>query len=280
MGNLGGDQPRRLHGHPRAGASTPTRRCARWREERCTSLYGVPTMFIAMLGSDRRSATVDLDSLRTGIMAGSPCPVEVMKRVIDEMHMSEVSICYGMTETSPVSTQTRRDDSLERRVGVGRARRPARRGQGRRPGLGARAAARRAGRAVHPRLLGDARILARGGEDGRGDRRGRLDAHRRPGDDGRRRLLQHRRAHQGPRDPRRRERLPARGRGVPLRPPADRRRAGDRRPRRALRRGAVRVGAAAPRRRARRRGGPRVLHAAASPTTRCRATCSSSTSSR
>jgi fatty-acyl-CoA synthase len=64
---------------------------------------------------------VDLTSLRTGIMAGSPCPVEVMRRVIDEMHMTEVSICYGMTETSPVSTQTRRDDSLELRVGtVGR----------------------------------------------------------------------------------------------------------------------------------------------------------------
>src|SRR4051794_7554881 len=89
--------------------------------ERCTSLYGVPTMFIAMLGCET-FGTVALDSLRTGIMAGSPCPVEVMKRVIDEMHMSEVSICYGMTETSPVSTQTRRDDSLERRVGsVGRA---------------------------------------------------------------------------------------------------------------------------------------------------------------
>jgi fatty-acyl-CoA synthase len=89
-------------------------------EERCTSLYGVPTMFIAMLGCET-FGTVELDSLRTGIMAGSPCPVEVMKRVIDEMHMGEVSICYGMTETSPVSTQTRRDDSLERRVGsVGR----------------------------------------------------------------------------------------------------------------------------------------------------------------
>jgi fatty-acyl-CoA synthase len=88
--------------------------------ERCTSLYGVPTMFIAEL-SHPEFASFDLTSLRTGIMAGSPCPVEVMRRVVDEMHMSEVSICYGMTETSPVSTQTRRDDSLERRVGsVGR----------------------------------------------------------------------------------------------------------------------------------------------------------------
>lgn len=90
-------------------------------EERCTSLYGVPTMFIAML-EHPAFGDVELSSLRTGIMAGSPCPVEVMRRVIDEMHMSEVSICYGMTETSPVSTQTRSDDSLERRVGtVGRS---------------------------------------------------------------------------------------------------------------------------------------------------------------
>jgi fatty-acyl-CoA synthase len=89
--------------------------------ERCTSLYGVPTMFIAMLEHPEFS-NHDLSSLRTGIMAGSPCPVEVMKRVISEMNMREVSICYGMTETSPVSTQTRSDDSLERRVAtVGRA---------------------------------------------------------------------------------------------------------------------------------------------------------------
>jgi fatty-acyl-CoA synthase len=83
--------------------------------ERCTSLYGVPTMFIAELGHPR-FAEFDLSSLRTGIMAGSPCPVEVMKRVADEMHMSEVAICYGMTETSPVSTMTHRDDGLARRT--------------------------------------------------------------------------------------------------------------------------------------------------------------------
>ncbi|WP_210495463.1 AMP-binding protein [Patulibacter sp. SYSU D01012] len=89
-------------------------------EERCTSLYGVPTMFIAMLAGPSFGEH-DLSSLRTGIMAGSPCPREVMKRVVEEMHMAEVSICYGMTETSPVSTQTRRDDPLHRRVGtVGR----------------------------------------------------------------------------------------------------------------------------------------------------------------
>jgi fatty-acyl-CoA synthase len=89
-------------------------------KERCTSLYGVPTMFIAELALPD-FASYDLTTLRTGIMAGSPCPVEVMKRVVNEMHMAEVTICYGMTETSPVSTQTRADDDLERRVStVGR----------------------------------------------------------------------------------------------------------------------------------------------------------------
>jgi fatty-acyl-CoA synthase len=88
--------------------------------ERCTSLYGVPTMFIAELALPD-FASYDLSSLRTGIMAGSPCPVEVMKRVVSEMHMAEVTICYGMTETSPVSAQTRADDDMERRVStVGR----------------------------------------------------------------------------------------------------------------------------------------------------------------
>ena len=88
--------------------------------ERCTSLYGVPTMFIAEL-NDPTFADHDLSSLRTGIMAGSPCPVEVMKQVIDRMGISEVSICYGMTETSPVSMQTRTDDSIAQRVStVGR----------------------------------------------------------------------------------------------------------------------------------------------------------------
>ncbi len=83
--------------------------------ERCTVLYGVPTMFIAELAEPDFSG-YDLSSLRTGVMAGSPCPVEVMKRVISDMGLTEVTICYGMTETSPVSTQTRPDDDLERRV--------------------------------------------------------------------------------------------------------------------------------------------------------------------
>jgi len=89
-------------------------------EERCTGLYGVPTMFIAEL-EHPEFAEFDLSSLRTGIMAGSTCPVEVMKRCVDEMHMTDVTICYGMTETSPVSFQTAIDDPLEKRVStVGR----------------------------------------------------------------------------------------------------------------------------------------------------------------
>ncbi|MDF2732316.1 MAG: Long-chain-fatty-acid--CoA ligase [Desertimonas sp.] len=89
--------------------------------ERCTALYGVPTMFIAELGH-ADFEEYDLTSLRTGVMAGSPCPVEVMKACVDRMHMEDVTICYGMTETSPVSTQTLPDDSLHHRTAtVGRA---------------------------------------------------------------------------------------------------------------------------------------------------------------
>jgi fatty-acyl-CoA synthase len=88
--------------------------------ERCTHLYGVPTMFIALLGHER-FRDFDLTSLRGGIMAGAPCPTEVMKAVITDMNMSEITIAYGMTETSPVSFQTRRDDQFEARVStVGR----------------------------------------------------------------------------------------------------------------------------------------------------------------
>jgi fatty-acyl-CoA synthase len=90
------------------------------QEEHCTALYGVPTMFIAEL-EHPRFAEFELSSLRTGIMAGSPCPVEVMRKVQKQMHMTEVTICYGMTETSPVSTQSAPDDPLEKRVStVGR----------------------------------------------------------------------------------------------------------------------------------------------------------------
>jgi len=89
-------------------------------QERCTGLYGVPTMFVAMLDHADFS-TLDLSSLRTGIMAGSPCPIEVMKKVVSLMHMAQVTIAYGMTETSPVSFQSSVDDPLEKRVStVGR----------------------------------------------------------------------------------------------------------------------------------------------------------------
>ena len=103
-----------------APAFDPAATLAAVAAERCTSLYGVPTMFIAEL-ADPSFESHDLSTLRTGIMAGSPCPVEVMKQVIDRMGMTEVSICYGMTETSPVSMQTRSDDSIDLRVAtVGR----------------------------------------------------------------------------------------------------------------------------------------------------------------
>jgi len=85
------------------------------QDERCTSLYGVPTMFVAQLGR-KDLKDFDLSAMRTGIMAGSPCPTDVMRRVIDDMGMDEVTIAYGMTETSPVSTQTSTNDSVHHRV--------------------------------------------------------------------------------------------------------------------------------------------------------------------
>jgi fatty-acyl-CoA synthase len=119
MGNLGA----LTHGSCTvipAGSFDPRATLAAVAAERCTSLYGVPTMFIAELDHPD-FADFDLGTLRTGIMAGSTCPTPVMRRVIDEMHMDEVTICYGMTETSPVSTQTAADDPLEKRVAtVGR----------------------------------------------------------------------------------------------------------------------------------------------------------------
>jgi fatty-acyl-CoA synthase len=122
--------------------------------EGCTALYGVPMMFIAQL-EHPRFAEFDLSSLRTGIMAGSPCPVEVMRKVVDRMHMQEVTIAYGMTETSPVSFQSSTADPLERRVSsVGRVHPHLDRGRRRR-----HCAARRARRAMHARLFGHAWLL-------------------------------------------------------------------------------------------------------------------------
>jgi fatty-acyl-CoA synthase len=114
MGNLGCTTHGSCMVIPSPGFD-PTATLKAVQDERCTALYGVPTMFIAELGLPD-FASYDLTSLRTGVMAGSPCPVEVMKRCVSDMHMAEVAICYGMTETSPVSTQTRRDDDLERRT--------------------------------------------------------------------------------------------------------------------------------------------------------------------
>jgi fatty-acyl-CoA synthase len=119
MGNLGCTSHGSCTVIP-AGSFEPEATLRAVQDERCTSVYGVPTMFIGELGLPNFD-DFDLASLRTGIMAGSPCPVEVMKQVIDRMHMEDVTIAYGMTETSPVSTQTGADDPLERRVGtVGR----------------------------------------------------------------------------------------------------------------------------------------------------------------
>jgi fatty-acyl-CoA synthase len=98
-----------------APAFDPSATLAAIAQERCTAVYGVPTMFIAMQNAPD-FAEHDLSTLRTGVMAGSICPVEVMKRCINDMHMAEVGIAYGMTETSPVSCQTRSDDDLDRRT--------------------------------------------------------------------------------------------------------------------------------------------------------------------
>jgi fatty-acyl-CoA synthase len=114
MGNLGAVSHGAAMVIP-APSFEPAATLAAVQDERCTSLYGVPTMWIAELALPD-FASYDLSTLRTGIMAGSPCPVEVMKRVVADMGCSEVTICYGMTETSPVSTQTRADDDLDRRV--------------------------------------------------------------------------------------------------------------------------------------------------------------------
>jgi fatty-acyl-CoA synthase len=114
MGNLGATSHGATIVIP-APSFDPTLTLETVAEERCTALYGVPTMFISLL-NDPTFSRWDLSSLRTGIMAGSPCPAEVMKQVIELMGVREISICYGMTETSPVSMQTRTDDPIDRRV--------------------------------------------------------------------------------------------------------------------------------------------------------------------
>src|SRR3984957_19526027 len=120
MGNLAATSRGACMVYP-AESFDPAAPLAACAQEHCTSLYGVPTMFIAELGLPDFER-YDLSSLRTGIMAGSPCPIEVMKRVLDDMGISELGIAFGMTETSPVTTQVRRDDTIENRCGtVGQA---------------------------------------------------------------------------------------------------------------------------------------------------------------
>ena len=241
-------------GRAAARASTACRRCS------------------SPSSSTRSSASSTSRSLRTGIMAGSPCPIETMRRVVSEMHMEEVTICYGMTETSPVSTQTGADDPLEKRVGtVGRVH----------PHVEVKVVDPESGAIVDRGEPGELCTRAYSVMLGYWDEpektadaidRAPLDAHRRPRADGRRGLPEDRRADQGHGHPRRRERLPARDRGVPDGPPGRRRRPGRRRARPALRRGADGLDRHPRRRRARPRRGGRVLPRARSPTTRCRAT--------
>ena len=124
------------------------------QRERATALYGVPTMFIAEL-EHPEFHRFDLSSLRTGVMAGAPCPIEVMKRVVEQMHCREITIAYGQTEASPVITMSRVDDPLELRVSTVGAALANTEVQIVDPKTRERAARRRAGRVVHARLPGD-----------------------------------------------------------------------------------------------------------------------------
>ena len=270
---------RRVHGRSPPRRSSPARRSRRCRTSAARRCYGVPTMFIAELDHPDFDS-FDLSSLRTGIMAGSPCPVEVMRKVIDRMHMERGDdLLRHDRDLAGFDSDGADDDArpprLHRRTGA-----PARRGQDRRPGTGTclpRGASGELCTRGYSVMLG---YWDEPEKTARGDRRGRLDAHGRPRHDGRRRLRQDRRPLQGHDHPRRREHLSARDRGVPLHAPRRRRRAGRRCPRRALRRGDRRV-------RDRARRGPRSTSrrcassaAAGSRTSRSRATSSRWTSSR
>ena len=207
--------------------------------EGCTGLHGVPTMFIAMLDHPE-FGRFDLRTLRTGIMAGSPCPVEVMRRVVERMHMREVTIAYGMTETSPVSFQSAHDDPLERRVStVGRIQPHIevkivdQDGRVVAPGV--------TGELLNSRLQRDAGLLGRRKGHRHRDRRGPLHAHRGLGHHRCGRLLQHRRPPEGHGHPGRRKHLSPGGRGISLHSPGGRRRSGLRRPGPPLRGGTLRM---------------------------------------
>ena len=200
-------------------------------KERCTALYGVPTMFIAELNHPMFDM-FDMSSLRTGIMAGSLCPVELMKQVEEKMFMKVTSV-YGLTEASPGMTHTRIDDPAEvRYTTVGRdfehtEVRVIDPETGLECPVGVQG---EAGRDVQPRLQHHEGLLQEPRSHGRSDRQRRLPPLRRPGREGRTRQLPHHRPHQGHDYPRRREHLPPRNRGIPL--PATRRegRAGGRHP--------------------------------------------------
>ena len=149
-------------------------------DERATSVYGVPAMYVAEMALPD-FASFDLTSLRTGMMSGAPCPVELMKRVLNEMHCRELVIAYGQTETSPVTTMSDADDPIEIRVKtVGRAM-PQTEIQIVSTATGETAAHRRAGRGMHSRLRADEGLRRRPGGHGAGDSGRRLAAHRRPG---------------------------------------------------------------------------------------------------
>jgi fatty-acyl-CoA synthase len=225
-------------------------------EERCTALHGVPTMFIAELDHPD-FATFDLSSLRTGIMAGSPCPIETMKRVVSTMHLAEITIAYGMTETSPVSFQSSTTDPLEKRTTtVGRIQ----------PHLEAKIVDAfgqivPVGETGELCTKGYSVMLGYWGDAVR-TREAIVDGWMRTGDprDARQRgLLQHRRAAERHADSRRREHLPARDRGIPVSSSQDSERAGVRRARPEVRRGSMRMDRAAHGRADERRGREGVL---------------------
>ena len=178
------------------------------QDERCTAVHGVPTMFIAELNHPR-FAEFDLRSLRTGVMAGSPCPIEVMRAVGDKMGARELNIGYGLTEASPIITQTATTDDLEHRVATVGQLVPGVEVQHRRSGLAGAAAGGTAGRIDGARPRYHERVLQQAGRNRGGDHPGRLAAQRRPGDADAGRLLPHYRTHQGHDYPRRRKHLSA-----------------------------------------------------------------------
>ena len=246
--------------------------------ERCTSFYGVPTMFVAEVDHPDRAAST-LSSLRTGIMSGSPCPLPLMQAVMKTMGASQMTIGYGLTEASPIITQTSVDDPIEVRVGtVGR---PI-------PGVEVRLIDPLTGKESAPGEAGelcvrgprrDGRLLQGPRGDRAGHRRRRLALDRRPRPPPRRRQLPDRRPPQGADHPRGREHLPARGRGVPPRPPG-RRRGRRRRPARPqVRRGRLGLGRPPPGRDRSRPRNSATIAGARSPTSRSPTTSRSSTSS-